>query len=76
MQNQRPSAPDQSFAEHGAGLELGKRWGSTRGGVGTTGEGSLNKSIVSMKEEETPILSMTNVLRGCRLKWKGYCCFL
>ena len=76
MQNQRPRAPDQSFAEPGAGLELGQGWGSSRGGVGTTGEGSLNKSVVSTKEEETPILSITNVLRGCRLKWKGYCYFL
>lgn len=76
MWDQRRRAPDQSFAEHGAGLELGKRWGSSRGGVETIGEGCPNKSFVSMKEEETLILSITNVLRGCRLKWKGCCCFL
>lgn len=76
MWNQRPRAPDQSFAEHGAGLELGKRWGRGRGGIETIGKSGPNKSFVSMKEEETPILSITNVLRECKLKWKGCCCLL
>lgn len=58
MWNQRPKAPDQSFAEPGAGW----RWegGMERDVVGmqrTTGEGRPNKSVVPVKEETPEPLS-------------------